>query len=104
MDIDFYRLLDPHRFDDDEDNDDGIPYTLDEDAIEAFRTAQRPTLPAKSDRQIIREMFPEILCAVEIGYSLQVIHAVLVPLVDFKSTLLTLPVCAESPGVQAGDG
>ena len=94
MDIYFYQLLDPNRFDKDEDEDEdesyAMPCSLDEDIIEAFQAAQRPDLPAKSDRQIVREMFPEILCAVVAGYPLHDIHTVLIPLADFKGTLSTL--------------
>ena len=93
MDITFYQLLDPNRFDEedeDEDEDEETFYVPDEDASEAFRMAQRPDLPKKSDRQIVGELFPEILCAVEVGYSLQEIHALLVPLMGFSSTPSTL--------------
>ncbi len=58
-------------------------------ALAALTLAQRDLGRRKSDRQIVREMLPNLLCCLEAGYDARDLHDAWVELKVFKGTLAT---------------
>ena len=58
-------------------------------ALAALTLAQRDLGRRKSDRQIVRDLLPNLLCCLEAGYDARDLHDAWVELKVFKGTLAT---------------
>ena len=74
---------------DPDDTSDADIQAMEQVALVALTLAQRDLGSQKSDRQIVRELFPNLLCCLEAGYAARDLYEALFELKVYKGTLTT---------------